>query len=148
MLFFSRTLDGFTGGNISVAQAYITDVTSEEDRARGLGLVGAAFGLGFVFGPFIGGVLSGFGFAVPAFFAAGLAAINLLMVAYWLPESLPEVSLILALGDTTGVAQLIPEIVQMSEAKAVIAPIDHIIPRRPACHYRSRPEACSRPHQP
>ncbi len=88
ILFFSRALDGFTGGNISVAQAYITDITSEEDRARGLGLVGAAFGLGFVFGPAMGGILSSYGFAVPAFAAAGLSAINLLMVAAWLPESL------------------------------------------------------------
>ena len=90
ILFFSRALDGFTGGNISVAQAYITDITSDEDRARGLGLIGAAFGLGFVFGPAMGGFLSGFGFAVPAFAAAGLSAINLLMVAVWLPESLSK----------------------------------------------------------
>jgi DHA1 family tetracycline resistance protein-like MFS transporter len=90
ILFFSRALDGFTGGNISVAQAYITDVTTEENRARGLGLVGAAFGLGFVVGPAMGGFLSGYGFAVPAYAAAGLSAINLLMVALWLPESLPK----------------------------------------------------------
>lgn len=90
VLFFSRALDGFTGGNISVAQAYITDVTTEENRARGLGLVGAAFGLGFVIGPALGGILSVYGFGVPAFFAAGLSALNLLMVALWLPESLPK----------------------------------------------------------
>ena len=69
ILFISRALDGFTGGNISVAQAYITDVTTEKDRAKGLGLVGAAFGLGFVFGPAMGGFLSSYGFAVPAFAA-------------------------------------------------------------------------------
>ncbi len=90
VLFFSRAMDGFTGGNISVAQAYITDVTTIENRAKGLGLVGAAFGLGFVVGPAMGGVLSGYGFAVPAFAAAGLSALNLLMVALWLPESLTE----------------------------------------------------------
>lgn len=89
ILFISRALDGFTGGNISVAQAYITDVTTEENRARGLGLVGAAFGLGFVIGPAMGGLLSGFGYAVPAYAAAGLSAVNLLMVSLWLPESLP-----------------------------------------------------------
>jgi len=88
VLFSSRVLDGFTGGNISVAQAYITDVTTIENRAKGLGLVGAAFGLGFVIGPAMGGILSGYGFAVPAFTAAGLSALNLLMVALWLPESL------------------------------------------------------------
>lgn len=90
ILFLSRALDGFTGGNISVAQAYITDVTTEENRAKGLGLVGAAFGLGFVFGPALGGLLSGFGLAVPAYAAAGLSAVNLLMVSLWLPESLPK----------------------------------------------------------
>lgn len=90
ILFLSRALDGFTGGNISVAQAYITDVTTEENRAKGLGLVGAAFGLGFVFGPAMGGVLSSYGYAVPAFAAAGLSAINLFMVLLWLPESLPK----------------------------------------------------------
>lgn len=88
VLFFSRALDGFTGGNISVAQAYITDVTTQENRARGLGLVGAAFGLGFIIGPAMGGFLSRYGFAVPALVAAGLSAVNLLMVAFWLPESL------------------------------------------------------------
>ena len=90
VLFISRALDGFTGGNISVAQAYITDVTTDENRAKGLGLVGAAFGLGFVFGPAMGGFLSSYGFAVPAFAAAGLSAINLIMVMLWLPESLPK----------------------------------------------------------
>ena len=90
VLFLSRALDGFTGGNISVAQAYITDVTTDENRAKGLGLVGAAFGLGFVFGPAMGGFLSSYGFAVPAFAAAGLSAINLIMVILWLPESLPK----------------------------------------------------------
>jgi DHA1 family tetracycline resistance protein-like MFS transporter len=90
VLFISRALDGFTGGNISVAQAYITDVTTDETRAKGLGLVGAAFGLGFVFGPAMGGFLSSYGFAVPAFAAAALSGINLIMVMLWLPESLPK----------------------------------------------------------
>ncbi|HRK74141.1 MAG TPA: MFS transporter, partial [Rhodothermales bacterium] len=57
LLFLSRMLDGLTGGNISVAQAYITDVTDEQNRARGLGLMGAAFGLGFILGPAAGGFL-------------------------------------------------------------------------------------------
>ena len=92
VLFFSRILDGLTGGNISVAQAYITDVTQEKDRARGLGMIGAAFGLGFILGPAAGGILSSWGYAVPAFAAAGLAAINLLSVGLFLPESLtPDV---------------------------------------------------------
>lgn len=91
MLFASRILDGFTGGNLSVAQAYIADVTDEKNRSKGLGLVGAAFGLGFIIGPVTGGFMSQWGYAVPAFVAAGLAFINLVLVAVWLPESLtPE----------------------------------------------------------
>ena len=91
LLFAARILDGLTGGNISVAQAYISDVTDSKNRAKGLGMIGAAFGLGFIIGPASGGLLSQWGYAVPAFVAAGLVAINLLMVALWLPESLtPE----------------------------------------------------------
>jgi len=70
MLFASRIIDGLTGGNLSVAQAYISDVTDAKDRAKGLGLVGAAFGLGFIIGPVSGGLLSQWGYAVPAFAAA------------------------------------------------------------------------------
>jgi DHA1 family tetracycline resistance protein-like MFS transporter len=91
VLFASRILDGLTGGNITVAQAYITDVTDEKNRARGLGMIGAAFGLGFILGPAAGGFLSQWGFAAPAFVAAGLTFINMLSVFFWLPESLtPE----------------------------------------------------------
>jgi DHA1 family tetracycline resistance protein-like MFS transporter len=88
ILFFSRILDGLTGATVSVAQAYITDVTSSEDRARGLGLIGAAFGLGFIIGPAAGGLLSTWGYAVPALAAAGLAFTNLVSIFFWLPESL------------------------------------------------------------
>lgn len=91
LLFASRILDGLTGGNISVAQAYITDVTDEQNRAKGLGLIGAAFGLGFVIGPALGGVLSaGERYALPAFAAAGLSLVNLVGIYLWLPESLTE----------------------------------------------------------
>ena len=88
ILFLSRIIDGLTGGNISVAQAYITDVTDEKNRAKGLGLIGAAFGLGFILGPAIGGLLSRWGYPVPAFAAAVLSMINLIMVFFLLPESL------------------------------------------------------------
>ncbi len=88
VLFISRILDGLTGGNISVAQAYISDVTDASSRAKGLGMIGAAFGLGFIFGPALGGFLSQWGYTVPAFVAAGLSLINLALVAFWLPESL------------------------------------------------------------
>lgn len=102
MLFFSRILDGLAGGNISLARAYITDVTDEKNRAKGLGLIGAAFGMGFIIGPAMGGTLSNWGYAtsafaavglsryaVPAFVATALSALNLLGVILWLPESLP-----------------------------------------------------------
>jgi DHA1 family tetracycline resistance protein-like MFS transporter len=101
MLFASRILDGLTGGNISVAQAYITDITNEKNRARGLGLIGAAFGLGFIIGPALGGLLSSVGsgfeatpinwsYALPAFVAAAIAFLNLIAVYVFLPESLTE----------------------------------------------------------
>ncbi len=91
MLFLSRVLDGFLGGNIALARAYITDVTDESQRAKGLGIIGAAFGLGFIIGPAMGGFLSRFGYEVPAFVAAGLSLLNLIAVLLWLPESLsPE----------------------------------------------------------
>jgi MFS transporter, DHA1 family, tetracycline resistance protein len=92
IMFTSRIIDGLTGGNITVAQAYISDITDQKDRAKGLGLIGAAFGLGFILGPAAGGLLSTWGFAVPAFVAAGLAALNLVSIFIYLPESLtPEV---------------------------------------------------------
>lgn len=90
MLFASRILDGLTGGNLSVAQAYISDVTDEKSRSKGLGMIGAAFGLGFIIGPVTGGLLSQWGYAVPAFVAAAISFINLVLIYTWLPESLTE----------------------------------------------------------
>jgi DHA1 family tetracycline resistance protein-like MFS transporter len=92
LLFISRILDGLTGGNISVAQAYISDISTPENRNKALGIVGAAFGLGFIIGPAVGGLLSvRFGYAAPAWVAAALATINWLAVYFWLPESIsPE----------------------------------------------------------
>ena len=87
MLFLGRILDGITGGNISTAQAYIADVTTEENRAKGMGLIGAAFGLGFIFGPAIGGILSGWGIHVPFFFAAALTFANATLLFFTLPET-------------------------------------------------------------
>ncbi len=87
MIFIGRMLDGMTGGNISTAQAYIADVTTKENRAKGMGLIGAAFGLGFVLGPAIGGILSQFGTHVPFFFVSGLAFCNAVSLYFVLPES-------------------------------------------------------------
>src|SRR5476649_466124 len=91
MIFAGRILDGITGGNISTAQAYIADVTSRKNRAKGMGLIGAAFGLGFVLGPAIGGILSTYGGPhVPFFFAGGLAFVNAVALFFFLPESLKK----------------------------------------------------------
>lgn len=90
VLFLSRIIDGLTGGNITVAQAYISDVTDDSNRSRGLGLIGAAFGLGFIIGPAVGGFLSQLGFNVPAFVAAGMACLNLISIYFFLPESLKK----------------------------------------------------------
>lgn len=88
MLFAARILAGATAANISVAQAYISDVTDAKNRSKGLGMIGAAFGLGFIIGPAFGGLLSRFGYAVPAFLSAALGAVNFLLVLWWLPESI------------------------------------------------------------
>jgi DHA1 family tetracycline resistance protein-like MFS transporter len=88
VLFLSRIIDGLTGGNITVAQAYITDVTDEQNRAKGLGLIGAAFGLGFIIGPAVGGALSKWGYSLPAFVATAVSLLNLILIFFLLPESL------------------------------------------------------------
>ena len=90
MLFVGRIIDGITGGNISTAQAYIADVTTPENRAKGMGLIGAAFGLGFIFGPAIGGILSKWGIHVPFFFAATLCFANALLLFFTLPETVTK----------------------------------------------------------
>lgn len=89
-LFLARILGGIAGATIPTAQAYIADVTTPENRARGMGLIGAAFGLGFMFGPALGGFLSGISLEAPAFFAAALALLNAALGYFLLPESLPE----------------------------------------------------------
>ena len=86
-LFLSRAVHGACAATISTAQAYIADTTDESNRARGMGMIGAAFGLGFVLGPAIGGLLGQNNLRVPAFFAAALTFANLLFAAMRLPES-------------------------------------------------------------
>lgn len=86
-LFIGRALAGLFGANISAASAYIADITPPQDRAKGMGMIGAAFGLGFLFGPALGGILSKFGYGTPAFAAAGLSLFNLLFALKFLPET-------------------------------------------------------------
>jgi multidrug resistance protein len=91
MLFVSRSLSGFFAANISTAQAYVADVTGPEDRAKGMGLIGMAFGLGFVLGPALGGPLAEHvGTWAPGAAAACLSAVACAVATFRLPESLPE----------------------------------------------------------
>jgi multidrug resistance protein len=91
VLFISRIFAGIAGATLSTAQAYIADTTTPENRTKGMGLIGAAFGMGFIFGPAMGGVLSRWGFSIPAYAAAGLATAAFFFALFRLPESLlPE----------------------------------------------------------
>lgn len=102
LLFFSRLVAGIMGGNISTAQAYVADVTTHEDRARGMGLIGAAFGIGFVMGPAISTLLIHpkfldlfhidpvNRFALPGFFAAALSLLSFLLIFFRLPETVTK----------------------------------------------------------
>lgn len=90
VLFLGRLLDGASGGNIPTAQAYIADVTPLDKRSGAMGLIGAAFGLGFVFGPAIGGLLGHYSMQLPFYVAGGLAFANALAIYFFLPESLDE----------------------------------------------------------
>ena len=92
VLLISRIVAGLGGSSISVAQAYIADITTKEDRSRGMGLIGAAFALGFVFGPLIGGFLSKYGIPVIGFAGASFSFIAFLVTWVFLPESLKEKS--------------------------------------------------------
>ncbi len=96
LLFISRIVDGATGGNMSVAQAAIADLTAPEDRTKTFGMMGAAFGLGFILGPFLGGVLSSsevlpfFNAATPFIFSGILSLLNTIFIASFFKESIKE----------------------------------------------------------
>ncbi len=85
-IFVARVLTGIFGANVSVATAYLTDVTEESERTRWMGMIGASFAVGFTIGPPIGGLLAGMGHGVPMLFAAGLAFLNLIWAAFRLVE--------------------------------------------------------------
>ena len=106
MVFVGRIIAGITGGNLSTAQAYIADVTTRENRAKGMGLFGAAFGLGFIFGPAIGGILSRYGLHAPFFFAAVLSFINAMLLYFILPETVNKDALIVPNARKNRLAEL------------------------------------------
>lgn len=92
ILFLSRIIDGLSGANISTAQAAISDVTTEKTRTQGLGLIGAAFGLGFIIGPviaFVALAATGNDYRAPAFAAAGFSLLSILLTVFWFEETLP-----------------------------------------------------------
>jgi DHA1 family tetracycline resistance protein-like MFS transporter len=96
VMLLARMLDGFSGGNFLVAQAYVADVTRPEDRARGMGLIGAAFGIGFVLGPLLGGLVLllplplSWRLRLPFLIAAAFSTLAWIFVLRFLPESLPR----------------------------------------------------------
>ena len=102
VLLASRLFAGAATANIAIAQAYVADVTAPEDRARGMGVLGAAFGMGFVLGPALGGLLSASSISLPGFVAAGLAALNGFAAYLVLPEPLQRS----AAGGRAGAARL------------------------------------------
>jgi len=87
MLFAARIIDGLSGGNISTARAYVADITEPKDRARAYGLIGAAFGLGFILGPALSGVLSHISYTAPIWAAAAVTLVATIMAIVWLPET-------------------------------------------------------------
>jgi len=90
ILFAARLLDGITGGNVSVAQAMVSDTSTPENRAKKFGILGSAFGFGFIIGPALGGLLSKWGIQVPFYFATGMALIGTLCTVFLLKETNPR----------------------------------------------------------
>ena len=91
MLFAARIVDGLSGGNITTARAYIGDITTEENRAKAFGLLGAAFGLGFIIGPALGGLFAHISYAAPIWVAVVMSVIATLFAWFWLPETVHRV---------------------------------------------------------
>ena len=87
MLFLARVVDGLSGGNIATARAYVADVTGPKDRARAYGLIGAAFGLGFIFGPALSGLLARVSYTAPIWAAAAITLLATAVAWFWLPET-------------------------------------------------------------
>ena len=92
MLFAARIVDGLSGGNITTARAYIADVSTEQDRAKVYGFLGAAFGLGFIIGPALGGAFSHISYTAPIWVAVGVTLVATVMAWMWLPETVHRTS--------------------------------------------------------
>ncbi len=96
MLFVARIIDGLSGGNITTARAYIGDVTDESNRARAFGMLGAAFGLGFIIGPALGGLFAKISYTAPIWAAAAITVVATVLAWLWLPETVHRVHAVAA----------------------------------------------------
>jgi len=116
MLFLARIVDGLSGGNISTARAYVADVSEPQDRARAYGILGAAFGLGFIFGPALSGVLVKVSYTAPIWAAALLTLIATVMAWLWLPETVHRVH-----AGTGNPLRYLPELVRRPRVRRILA---------------------------
>ena len=91
MLFAARVVDGLSGGNITTARAYIGDIATDENRAKSFGMLGAAFGLGFIIGPALGGLFARISYTAPIWAAAAITVAATLLAWFWLPETVHRV---------------------------------------------------------
>jgi MFS transporter, DHA1 family, tetracycline resistance protein len=124
-LLASRLFAGAATANIAIARAYIADVTPPEGRAKGMGVIGAAFGLGFVLGPFLGGVLSGISLGAPGFAAAALAALNGVAAWFLLPE--PRERVVVAPANRSRVSALAEELAKPGIRRLVLIYLLHVL---------------------
>ena len=92
MLFAARIVDGLSGGNITTARAYIGDIATEENRAKSFGMLGAAFGLGFIIGPALGGLFAHISYTAPIWAAAAITVVATFLAWFWLPETVHRVN--------------------------------------------------------
>src|SRR5207249_9448158 len=115
MLFLARIVDGLSGGNISTARAYVADVTAPKDRARAYGFIGAAFGLGFIFGPALSGVLARRSYTAPIWAAAGLTLVATAMAWLWLPETVHRTQ-----AGTGNPLSYLPALLQRSRVRRIL----------------------------
>ncbi len=94
IIFLSRIVDGLLGSNFTIAQAYLSDTSTKKNRTKVFGISGVAFGVGFLIGPAIGGFLTRFGYQLPAFLAAGISLITIIITALFLPETVKRKEII------------------------------------------------------
>jgi len=120
MLFLARIVDGLSGGNISTARAYVADITEPKDRARAYGLIGAAFGLGFIMGPALSGMLARVSYTAPIWAAAALTLVATAMAWLWLPETIHR-----AQAGTCNPLSYLPELLRRPVMRRVLT-IDFI----------------------